>query len=163
MTTTSARTASLTRRTLLARGGAGLVAASCAAIVARDVSAQAIQPGAHQELLNKLVGGKTATPGKVKIRMPEIAENGNTVPITVTVDAPMTAQNFVKAIHVVTDNNPRPEVLSAFFSPLSGKAEVSTRMRLATTMNVIAYAELGDGTVWSARTEAKVTIGGCGG
>ena len=155
------RNTGLTRRGLFA--GAGALAAAGVVIAAREVSAQAIKPGAHLELLNQLVGGKTATPGKVKIRMPEIAENGNTVPITVTVESPMTAQSWVKAIHVVTDNNPRPEVMSTYFTPLSGKAEVSTRMRLAQTMNVIAYAELSDGTVWSARTEAKVTIGGCGG
>ncbi len=159
----SPQPSAVSRRALLVRGGAGVVAATCAVIVARDVAAQAIQPGAHLDLLNKLVGGKPATPGKVKLRLPEIAENGNTVPLTVSVDNPMTAQNYVKAIHIVTDNNPRPEVLTVRLSPLSGKAEVSTRIRLASTMNVISYAELSDGTVWSARSEVKVTIGGCGG
>jgi sulfur-oxidizing protein SoxY len=149
----------LTRRALLA-SAAGLAGGM---IVVRQVSAQAVEPGAHQKLLDQLVGGKKATAGKIKIRMPEIAENGNTVPMTVTVDSPMQAGNYVKAVHVVTDNNPRPEVGSFFFTPASGKAEVSTRIRLSQTMNVLAYAELNDGTVWSDRVEAKVTIGGCGG
>jgi sulfur-oxidizing protein SoxY len=149
----------LSRRVVLI----GAAAVASALGFARQALAQAAEPGAHQKLLDKLVGGKKATPGKVKLRIPEIAENGNTVPMTVSVDSPMTAASYVKAVHVVTDNNPRPEVASFFFSPANGKAEVSTRIRLAQTMNVIAYAELSDGTVWSDRAEAKVTIGGCGG
>jgi len=151
--------AALSRRRLLA-GAAGLAGGL---IVVRDVSAQAVQPGAHQQVLDKAVGGKKAQPGKVKLRMPEIAENGNTVPMTVSVDSPMTVNDYVKAVHVVTDNNPRPEVGSFYFTPANGKAEVSTRIRLSQTMNVVAYAEMSDGSVWSARAEAKVTIGGCGG
>ena len=147
-------------RRIVLLGAAGLASGLMAG---RDAAAQALQPGAHIQVLNKLVGGKKATQGKVKLRIPEIAENGNTVPMTVSVDSPMTPDNFVKAIHVVTDNNPRPEVASFYFAPANGKAEVSTRIRLAETMHVIAYAELSDGTVWSDQAEAKVTIGGCGG
>jgi sulfur-oxidizing protein SoxY len=149
----------LSRRHVLA-GAAGLTGGL---IVTRHVAAQAIEPGAHQKVLDQLVGGKRATAGRVKIRMPEIAENGNTVPMTVIVDSPMRPDNYVKSVHVVTDNNPRPEVASFHFTPENGKAEVSTRIRLAQTMNVIAYAEMSDGSVWSDRAEAKVTIGGCGG
>jgi len=158
MTTTFGRE-TMSRRLVLI--GAAGVATGFVAI--RRVAAQAIHPGAHLEVLNKLVGGKKATPGKVKLHIPEIAENGNTVPMTVAVDSPMTAAAYVKAIHVVTDNNPRPEVASFYLSPANGKAEVSTRIRLAQTMHVIAYAELSDGSVWSDQAEAKVTIGGCGG
>jgi sulfur-oxidizing protein SoxY len=153
--------AALTRRSLFRAACAGGIALSGAGLMPRAAAAQA--GNGHAELLAKLVGGKTPQPGKVKIRMPEIAENGNTVPITVSVDSPMTAQDYVKAVHVVCDGNPRPEVMSMQFTPLSGKAELATRMRLARTSNVIAYAEMSDGSVWSAKTEAKVTIGGCGG
>jgi sulfur-oxidizing protein SoxY len=153
----------LSRRRLLQAAGAGTVAMAGASFVSRPALAQAAKPGAHQELLNKLVSGKKAEVGKVTVRMPEIAENGNTVPLTVSVDSPMTPQNYVKSIHVVADDNPNPEVMSVHFTPASGKAEVSTRMRLAKTQNVIAYAELSDGSVWSGKAEAKVTIGGCGG
>jgi sulfur-oxidizing protein SoxY len=149
----------LSRRHVLA----GAVGIAGGFVVIRRVSAQAVEPGAHQKLLDQLVGGKKATAGKVKLKIPEIAENGNTVPMVVSVDSPMTAAAYVKAIHVVTDNNPRPEVASFFLTPANGKAEVETRIRLAQTMNVIAYAELSDGSVWSDRAEAKVTIGGCGG
>lgn len=129
----------------------------------RRAHAQALQPGAYRAVLSKLVGGKTAAPGKVKLILPQIAENGATVPLTVAVDSPMTAAAYVKAVHIVTDNNPRPEVASFYFTPANGKAEVSTRIRLAETMHVIAYAELSDGSVWSDQAMAKVTIGGCGG
>ena len=87
--------------------------------------------------------------------MPEIAENGNTVPATISVDNPMTPQNYVKSVHVVADDNPNPDVMSVYFTPACGKAEVSTRMRLAKTQNVIAYAELSDGSVWSARAKPR--------
>ena len=159
MDTTFGSTA-LSRRVVLA-GAAGL--AVRIVTVTGAAAAQAQPPGAHLQILDKLVGGKKATPGKVKLRIPEIAENGNTVPMTVTVDSPMTASSYVRAIHVVTDRNPRPELASFYFSPANGKAEVSTRIRLAETMHVVAYAELSDGSVWSDQAEAKVTIGGCGG
>jgi sulfur-oxidizing protein SoxY len=158
-----ARDTRLSRRGLLRAAGIGTVAIAGGSIMPHEALAQAVKPGAYQEVLNKLVGGKKAQPGKVTVRMPEIAENGNTVPITVAVDSPMTPQNYVKAIHVVADDNPNPEVMSVHLTPASGKAEMSTRMRLAKTQNLIAYAELSDGSVWSGKAEAKVTIGGCGG
>ena len=95
--------------------------------------------------------------------MPQIAENGNSVPVTVSVDSPMTADNYVKAVHIVAEANPDPAVASFQFTPMSGKAEVSTRMRLARTQQIVAVAEMSDGSIYSAKTEVKVTIGGCGG
>jgi sulfur-oxidizing protein SoxY len=154
---------SVSRRGLLRVAGMGTVALAGASLLSGHAQAQAAKPGAYQQVLDKLVGGKKAQAGKVAVRMPEIAENGNTVPITVAVDHPMTPQDYVKSIHVVADDNPNPEVMSVHFTPASGKAEMSTRMRLAKTQHVIAYAELSDGSVWSGKAEAKVTIGGCGG
>lgn len=150
------------RRTVLETAGTAAAALALVAALPRDAAAQA-GGNKHLEILKKLVNGKEARPGKVKLRIPEIAENGNTVPLTVAVDSPMTAADYVKAVHVVADGNPAPDVMSVFFTPACGKAEVSTRMRLARTQNVIAYAEMSDGSVWSAQSEAKVTIGGCGG
>ncbi len=138
------------------------MALTLVAVLPRDATAQAAG-NKYLDVLKKLVNGKEAKPGKVKLRIPEIAENGNTVPLTVAVDSPMTATDYVKAVHVVTDGNPAPDVMSVFFTPACGKAEVSTRVRLARTQNVVAYAEMSDGSVWSAQAEAKVTIGGCGG
>ena len=99
----------------------------------------------------------------MRLRLPDIVENGNTVPLTVTVESPMSAADHVKAIHVVSDGNPRPEVFVARLTPASGKAEISTRIRAARSMTVYCYAEMSDGSLWSAQAEARVTIGGCGG
>ncbi len=95
--------------------------------------------------------------------MPEIAENGNTVPLSVSVDAPMAADNYVSEILVVADGNPNPGVATFRFSPLSGKAEASTRIRLATTQNIIAVAKTSKGEFFTNQKLVKVTIGGCGG
>jgi sulfur-oxidizing protein SoxY len=154
--------AGVARRTVLQTAGGTAIALVVLTALPHDAAAQA-GGNKFQDVLKKLVNGKDAKPGKVKLRIPEIAENGNTVPLTVAIDSPMTPQDYVKAVHVVTDGNPAPDVMSVHFTPECGKAEVSARIRLARTQNVIAYAEMSDGSVWSATAEAKVTIGGCGG
>jgi len=111
----------------------------------------------------KFTGGKTATPGKISIELPEIAENGNTVPLAVTVDAPMTADNYVSDILIVAEGNPNPGVATFHFSAMSGKAEASTRIRLATTQNIVVVAKTSKGEFFTAQKQVKVTIGGCGG
>jgi sulfur-oxidizing protein SoxY len=148
------------RRAVLRTAGFGLMAGS--GLLALPLGAQAT-PEAAQKLIGELVKGKAAQPGKVKIDMPQIAENGAAVPVTVSVESPMTSTNYVKAVHIVAEANPDPGVASFHFTPMSGKAEVSTRMRLARTQQIVAVAEMSDGSVHSARTEVKVTIGGCGG
>lgn len=119
--------------------------------------------GDAQALVTKFTGGKTASDGKVTLQMPEIAENGNTVPLTVSIDSPMTKDNYVKRVLIVAEGNPRPEVATFNFSPMSGAAEASTRMRLAKTQNVVAVAEMSDGSFHKVKRQVKVTIGGCGG
>ncbi|GAA6211288.1 thiosulfate oxidation carrier protein SoxY [Hyphomicrobiales bacterium 4NK60-0047b] len=114
-------------------------------------------------LLEKFTGGKTIASGKIKLEMPEIAENGNTVPLSFTVESPMTKKDYVKRVIIIAEGNPRAEVATFNFSHLSGVAKASSRMRLAKTQNVMAVAELSDGTFHMAKTEVKVTIGGCGG
>ena len=101
--------------------------------------------------------------GKVKLDLPEIAENGNTVPMTVTVESPMTEQSHVTDVLIVADENPRSGVVTFHFSPASGVAEANTRIRLAATQDVIAVAKMNDGSVFMASKQVKVTIGGCGG
>jgi sulfur-oxidizing protein SoxY len=115
------------------------------------------------DLIRKFTGGKTAAEGRVRLDLPEIAENGNTVPMTVSVDSPMTEQSYVSDVLVVAEGNPRGGVATFHFSPASGVAEVNTRIRLAETENVIAIAKMNDGTVFKASKQVKVTIGGCGG
>jgi sulfur-oxidizing protein SoxY len=99
----------------------------------------------------------------VSIELPEIAENGNTVPLSVTVDAPMANDNYVSDILVVADGNPNPGVATFHFSPMSGKAAASTRIRLAATQNIIAVAKTSKGEFFTNQKLVKVTIGGCGG
>jgi len=94
---------------------------------------------------------------------PEIAENGNTVPIEVSVDSPMTADNYVESVAIYADGNPNPAVVTFHFTPASGAATAKTRIRLAKTQNVVAVAKMSDGSARMVQNEVKVTIGGCGG
>jgi sulfur-oxidizing protein SoxY len=111
----------------------------------------------------KFTGGKTPVTGKIAIELPEIAENGNTVPLAFTVDSPMTEADHVTDVLVLADGNPRPGVATFRFSPMSGKAEASTRIRLATTQNIVVVAKTKSGQFLSEQKLVKVTIGGCGG
>lgn len=158
MTINAARIAS--RRAVLRHTLGGAAALAGLALVARRAAAT---PEAAEQLLQKLTGGTTWQEGRVRLDMPEIAENGNTVPLTVSVESPMTADDHVKAVHVVADGNPEAGVATFHFTPMSGRAEVATRMRLAGTQDVIAVAEMSNGEFYAARTNVKVTIGGCGG
>ena len=111
----------------------------------------------------EFTGGKEPTAGKVSLNAPEIAENGNTVPISVSVESAMSGDDLVELVMLVADGNPNPAVATFHFTELSGKAEATTRMRLAKTQNVIAVAKMKDGSVFSDTKLVKVTIGGCGG
>ena len=108
-------------------------------------------------------GGAEPEAGMLTLGAPEIAENGNTVPISVTVDSPMTDDDYVKSVAVFAEGNPRPDVIVFHFTPLSGDAAATTRMRLAKTQNVVAVALTSTGKVYMDKREVKVTIGGCGG
>jgi sulfur-oxidizing protein SoxY len=140
----------------------GSLAATAVAGAAPAVPAQD-QQQAWEEVVKKVLGDAKPVEGKVAIDMPEIAENGNTVPFMISVESPMTEKDYVKAIHVIATANPQPGVATFRFSPLSGKAAVTSRMRLARTQEVIAIAELQDGRFLSGKRNVKVTIGGCGG
>jgi sulfur-oxidizing protein SoxY len=115
------------------------------------------------DLIKKFTGGKAATEGRVRLDLPEIAENGNTVPMTVSVESPMTEQSYVSDVLIVADGNPRGGVVTFHFSPASGVAEANTRIRLAETQNIIAVAKMNDGAFFMTSKQVKVTIGGCGG
>ncbi|MBN9442730.1 thiosulfate oxidation carrier protein SoxY [Bosea sp. (in: a-proteobacteria)] len=113
--------------------------------------------------IKKLYGDKAMGQGRIKLDVPEIAENGLVVPIGVEVESPMTDADYVKAVHVFADGNPQPGVVSYQFTPACGKASAATRMRLAQTQDVICIAEMSNGDLFSAKANVKVTIGGCGG
>ena len=116
----------------------------------------------YAEQIKTFTGGKTPVEGRVKLELPELAENGNTVPLSVTVDGAMGEGAHVEEILVVAPANPNARVITFRFSPAS-VPEASTRIRLAETQDVIAVAKLSDGTFFSAARQIKVTIGGCGG
>jgi len=136
--------------------------ATIAALAIGDAMAQGATEG-WEETVKKILGGAKPTEGKLTMDLPEIAENGNTVPFTIAADSPMTDKDYVKTVHVIATGNPQPGVATFHFTPQSGKAAVASRMRLARTQDIIALAELSDGKFVQTKRSVKVTIGGCGG
>lgn len=142
-----------------------VLGAASAAIVAALLPAVSgsAQAATFDEAVKALIGDAKPATGRISIDLPEIAENGNTVPLTFTVDSPMSDSDYVKAVHVLATANPRAEVASFYFSPASGKAEATSRIRLGKTQDVVAIAEMSDGKLFMSSRQVKVTIGGCGG
>jgi len=139
----------------------GSGAAALAAILGpRLVAASPAQVEAE---IAKLYAGKSLAEGKIKLDLPSIAENGLVVPLNFEVESPMTDKDYVKAVHVFADGNPNPGVASFYYTPMMPKASAQIRMRLAQTQNIVAVAEMADGSLYTAKKEVKVTIGGCGG
>jgi sulfur-oxidizing protein SoxY len=118
---------------------------------------------AADERIAKFAGGKALAKGKITLTAPEIAENGNTVPVAIRVDSTMQGNDMVDSVMILAEGNPNPDVATFHFTAMSGAAEATTRMRLAKTQNVIAIAKMADGSVYMDKKEVKVTIGGCGG
>lgn len=116
-----------------------------------------------EEMIGKLLGEAKPIVGKLMLELPEIAENGNTVPFQLSVESPMTDADYIKAIHIISTENPQPGVATFTFTPLAGRASVASRMRLAKSQEVVAIAENSNGSLLIARRTVKVTIGGCGG
>ena len=131
------------------------------ALAQLDPNIAAKRKATLEDAMRKVTGGKPLTAGKVKLDVPPLVDNGNTVPITVTVDSPMTEANHVKAITVLTEKNPQPYVLRAQLGPRAGRASVSVRGRIADTGNVIAIAEMNDGSFWSDSISVVVTLSAC--
>ncbi len=150
----------LGRRDVLRAAIGGALAVAGSGLVLRGASAT---PDTAAQALAKMAGSGKAMQGKVTLKLPEIAENGRTVPLSVSVDSPMSDNDYVKAIHIVAEGNPNPEVVSFNLTPSAGKAEISTRMRLGKSQNVVAAAVMNDGSVYKVSRFVKVTIGGCGG
>jgi len=118
-------------------------------------------PAAMQDAIGKVVGAARVNAGRVKLELPPLSENGNAVPLSVKIDSPMTAADHVRAIHIFTEKNPQPDVVSFHLSPRAGRASVSTRIRLADTQTVVAICELSDGSFWSDRADVVVTLAAC--
>lgn len=162
MTDTKLKTVALARRDVLKAAGIGALALAGTAMVQRKAMAT---PQDAAAALEQLTNGasKTAKEGKVSLDLPELAENGSTVPTTIKVESPMTDQDYVKEIHVVSEGNPFPDVASFHLTPALGKAEIMTRIRLGATQDVVAVAIMSNGQAFIGRKNVKVTVGGCGG
>ena len=157
--------ATVSRRHFIISVAAGSAAAAAIAAVPGRLALAADDAPSVDEAIKMLMGDKELMDGSEVISMdlPQIAENGNTVPLGISIESPMTEADHVKNVHVFAAGNPRPEVASFHFTPANGIAEASTRLRLAKTQDVVAIAEMSDGKAYVARAEVKVTIGGCGG
>jgi sulfur-oxidizing protein SoxY len=121
----------------------------------------AATPESMRAAIKKVVGETPVHPGKVKIDLPPLIENGNAVSLSVAAESPMTSEDYVKAIHVFTERNPQPNVMAVHLGPRAGRATVSTRIRLADTQKVVAIAQMSDGSFWSDEVEVVVTLAAC--
>ena len=141
------------RRAVLA-GGAALV--SLAAV--RPAWAT---PGEMAAAVRAFTGGAPVRDGRVKLEIPPLVENGNAAPVAVAVDSPMTAADHVRAIALFNERNPQPHVAVFHLGPRAGRAEVATRMRLATSQRITAIAAFSDGSFWSGTADVLVTLAAC--
>jgi sulfur-oxidizing protein SoxY len=146
------------RRAIL-QATAGLAGSGALALL--SVRPAQSTPEMMQDAIRAAIGEASVQKGEVKLDLPPLVENGNSVPCTVTVESPMTADNYVKAIHIFNEKNPQPNVISVKLGPRAGQAKFSTRIRLADTQNITAIAEMSDGTCWSDDIDVIVTLAAC--
>lgn len=146
------------REFLVTAGGAAAGLGLGSTVAVRPAGAT---PAAMQEAILKVAGSARVTPGRVKLELPPLVENGNTVPLAVSVESAMTEADHVRAIHVFTEKNPQPDVVTFRLGPRAGRARIATRIRLADTGVVVAICELSDGSFWSDRVAVVVTLAAC--
>jgi sulfur-oxidizing protein SoxY len=113
------------------------------------------------EAIKKLTGGAAIREGKVTLTIPPLVENGNLVVLKVSVDSPMTANDYVKTIHVIAEGNPLPNIFTVYLTPRSGTAKITTRVRLADSQTVWAIAQMSNGSFWKGSAETLVTLSAC--
>ena len=150
----------ITRREFLILTAASVTAP--AAVNAQvDPNLVANRKAAFQDAMRRIVGDAQVRRGRVKLQLPPLIDNGNAVPLSVAVESPMTPADHVKAIHVLTEKNPLPDVVSVHLGPRAGRASLATRVRLADTQTVTAIAQMSDGSFWSDSAEVVVTLSAC--
>jgi sulfur-oxidizing protein SoxY len=137
---------------------AAALAGSSALLSVRPAAAT---PEMMKDAVRAVIGEAPVKKGKVKLDLPPLVENGNSVPCTVAVESPMTADDYVKAIHIFNEKNPQPNVIGVRLGPRAGRASFSTRIRLADSQTVTAIAELSDGSFWSDDIDVIVTLAAC--
>ena len=121
----------------------------------------AATPEMMKDAVRAVIGEAPVKKGKVKLDLPPLVENGNSVPCTVSVESPMTTADYVKAFHIFNEKNPQPNVIGVKLGPRAGRASFSTRIRLADSQTVTAIAELSDGSFWSDDIDVIVTLAAC--
>lgn len=131
------------------------------ALFARTTAAQHQQHAQRAALLREISGGAPVNAGRVIVDTPPLADNGHSVPVRVVVDSPMTADSHVRSITLLAERNPRPVVASFVLGPHSGRAEIATRIRLADIQDVLALAQLSDGSWWIGGAHVIVTELAC--
>jgi len=146
------------RRFLALTGSTAVIGALPVAISVRPAEAT---PETMASAIRTVTGGANVQNGKVKLEIPPLVENGNSVPMTVSVTSPMTANDYVKSIHAFNEKNPQPNLGNFYLKPNAGRAPVSTRVRLADTQKIIAIAKLSDGSFWSTTADVVVTLAAC--
>jgi sulfur-oxidizing protein SoxY len=146
------------RRQFLGLAGGAAVLGAVPVLTVRPAEAT---PAMLAAAIRNVVGAAVVRTGKVKLEMPPLVENGNTVPMTVSVLSPMTPVDYVKSIHVFNEKNPQPNIGNFYLGPRAGRAQVSTRIRLADSQKIVAIARLSDDTFWSASVDVIVTLAAC--
>jgi sulfur-oxidizing protein SoxY len=147
-----------TRRQFLGLAGGATVLGAVPIVTLRPAEAT---PAMLASAIRNVTGGAAVKTGKIKLDVPRLVENGNTVPMTVSVASPMAPEDFVRSIHVFNEKNPQPNVGNFYFGPNAGRAQVSTRIRLADSQKVVAIARLSDGSFWSTSVDVVVTLAAC--
>jgi sulfur-oxidizing protein SoxY len=118
-------------------------------------------PEEMSEAVRAFTAGRDVKPGRVTLDLPPLVENGNAAPLTVAVESPMNEADHVRRIAVFNERNPQPNVLTVHLGPRSGRATLSTRIRLANSQRITAVAEMSDGSFWSGTADVIVTLAAC--
>jgi sulfur-oxidizing protein SoxY len=147
-----------TRRQFLGLAGGAAVLGTVPMGTLRPAEAT---PALLAAAIRNVVGEAAVQAGKVKLEIPPLVENGNTVPMTVSVASPMTPDDYVRSIHVFNEKNPQPNIGNFYLGPRAGRAQVSTRIRLADSQKIVAIAHLADGSFWSVSADVVVTLAAC--
>ena len=147
-----------TRRHFLGLAGSAAAIGAVPIVTLRPAEAT---PAMLASAIRNVVGEAEVRTGKVKLDVPPLVENGNTVPMTVSVSSPMTPDDYVKSIHVFNEKNPQPNIGNFYLGPRAGRAQVSTRIRLADSQKIVAIARLSDGSFWSVGADVVVTLAAC--
>ena len=156
---TQRRTHRASRRGVLRGAGALAIGATLGGV--RPAAAAYEDDGDPGTAIKHIAQGRTIKPGRVMLTLPELAENGNVVSLTVEVTSAMTEADHVKMIHIVAEKNPLATIARFHLGPRAGRAKIQSNIRLATTQTVNALAEMSDGSVWSGSATVLVTLSAC--